>query len=60
MELSSELLTKEELQRLLRVSRTSVERMLADKTLPAYRVGRRSLRFDRQKVLRALAIGKVD
>ena len=60
MEFPNELLTKDELERHLRISRTTVERLLADKRIPAYRTGRRTLRFDLRDVMSALAIGKVD
>lgn len=58
MELSNELLTREELERYLRISRSSTARMLADQKIPHYVVGRRSLRFKRDEVMAALAVGK--
>ena len=58
MDLSNELLTREELERYLRISRSSTARMLADQKLPAYVVGRRSLRFRLSEVMAALSVGK--
>ncbi len=60
MEIPSELVTKQELEQYLRVSRTSVERLLEDRTIRAYRAGRRNLRFNLRDVMNAIAIGKVD
>jgi excisionase family DNA binding protein len=58
MEFPNTLLTRTELERHLRISRTTVKRMLAEKKLPGYIVGRRNLRFDLREVMAALSVGK--
>ena len=59
MDFPNELMTADELQRYLKISRSTVRRMMK-LGLPAYRVGTRSLRFNRERVLEAITIGKDD